>query len=202
MPTPAKKPRPKPLTEKQLRAERAALGVPEGALRQRTWIRYQLHLKGWSQVKVAKATESSQTTVSNIYMGKRPAGPKADAVRKLTAKLLNIPVDILFPEAREEYERRAEEYLLQQDVRREQARIRKQRQRKRDRRARKQQAAEERAERVRARARRKEEATAIDAIDDVPEPIAVVEIEEAVFAPEREEIAPEAIHVPNDEGVE
>lgn|SRR5262245_13342077 len=199
MPTPAKKPRPKPLTEKQLRAERAALGVPEGALRQRTWIRYQLHLKGWSQVKVAKATESSQTTVSNIYMGKRPAGPKADAVRKLTAKLLNIPVDILFPEAREEYERRAEEYLLQQDVRREQARIRKQRQRKRDRRARKQQAADARAERRRQKAAAIEDG-APDA-PDAPEPVAVVEIEEA-FTPEGETFTPEAIHVPNDEGVE
>ena len=142
--TPTRK-RPKPgkdLTPQEIRAEirakRAEIGIPSDGVQQRTWIRYQLHMRGWNQAKVGRAVDASETTVSLIYTGTRPTGGKADLVRELTAKILKIPEDVLFPEMRAGYDRREKERERREKekerlapARRERASERKRRDRKR-----------------------------------------------------------------------
>jgi transcriptional regulator with XRE-family HTH domain len=126
------------MTPDEIRLERERLGVPDAGLMRRAWIRYQLQRQGWSQARIARATKASESTVSVLYLGHRPAGDKAGRVRELTAEVLGMPEDVLFPEAREDAARRAEEAARRADeeptreeTKREQARLRKQRQRKR-----------------------------------------------------------------------
>ena len=119
-----------PLTPEEVQSERAAIGVPEDGVQQRAWIRYQLQIKGWSQACVARATTPSDSTVSVIYTGQRPAGMKAERVRRLTAEVIGVREQVLFPEANDEAERRAQEKIEMHDARR--RRRKQQRQKARD----------------------------------------------------------------------
>jgi transcriptional regulator with XRE-family HTH domain len=139
---------PKTLDPEVVRTERARLGIPEDGLQQRLWIRYQLQLRGWNQAKVARTAYASESSVSMIYMGQRPAGSKADRVRRLTAGVLGVAEGVLFPEAKEESRRLALDQAALIESKREKATKRKQRQR------------------ARARARKKTHVPATGADDD------------------------------------
>jgi len=126
------------LTAKEVRARRAALGIPSEGAGQRAWIHYQLQMRGWTAAKVARDVDASETTVSVIYTGARPAGDKAALVRRLTAKILKIPAAVLFPEVEQDAARREKELARKaaerealRDVRREHRRVQKQRERRR-----------------------------------------------------------------------
>jgi transcriptional regulator with XRE-family HTH domain len=82
----------------------AGLTIPPPGEERREWIRYRLRkLKGpkgkrLTSADIARTTGAGESTVSLVFLGRRVDGDKAAAVREHTAKLLEIPEEILFPE--------------------------------------------------------------------------------------------------------
>lgn len=92
------------LSAEEITAEKARLGVPSGGQQLRSWIRYQLQnktnpdtAKPYTQADIARATFTSEGSVSYIYQGQRVSGQKSGRVRRLTSQILGIPEAVLFP---------------------------------------------------------------------------------------------------------
>lgn len=83
--------------------------IPPPGPNRRTWIRYQLQqipnpdavpARGFNQADIARLADTSEGTVSNVLVGTgRIKGEKAAAVRRITASILNLGEDSVFPEA-------------------------------------------------------------------------------------------------------
>lgn len=77
--------------------------VPAPGVDRRAWIRFELgkianpETRGrWRQSDIAREAETRDSHVSLIYTGEREAGPKADRVRRITARVLGMTTDALF----------------------------------------------------------------------------------------------------------
>ena len=77
--------------------------VPEGGEPRRAWIQMQLKMitnpktdKGWTQADIADKAGASESMVSSVYTGRRQTGDLVEKIMKETAKVLKVPIDVLF----------------------------------------------------------------------------------------------------------
>jgi hypothetical protein len=84
-----------------LRVTRTA--VPPAGPDRRSWIRFELGKidnpetgRRWLQADIAREAETQDSHVSLIFTGERDTGPKADRVRRITARVLGMTTDALF----------------------------------------------------------------------------------------------------------
>jgi hypothetical protein len=83
---------------------RQHLNVPEGGPELRAWLRWLLqrvpHKKtgrAYTQADIGReAGDASGATVSRVFQAELPGGGLSDAVRKVTAAVLQLPVDVIW----------------------------------------------------------------------------------------------------------
>ena len=92
-----------PMSDAAIARARADRGIPAEGAALRSWIRYQLsqHMNAatsrpYTQADIARETHVSEPTVSIIFSNSRVNGFKSGRVRRLAAKILDIPEVVLF----------------------------------------------------------------------------------------------------------
>ncbi|HEY7235482.1 MAG TPA: hypothetical protein VH539_15110 [Gemmatimonadaceae bacterium] len=86
---------------------RALVNVPDGGVALRSWLRYHLQNtinrstgKLWNQADIGReAGDASGATVSRVFMGELQSGKLSDAIRRVTAKILGLPQEVIWKPA-------------------------------------------------------------------------------------------------------